>query len=91
MDAFEGELKIAMLRFAGITYATVGPQTLQDAQQRIPDKEAANHYAAQCKTLEGIWEAAYPHARLTEHRDAYRFLSQVYASITPTSGKDDRL
>src|SRR5699024_6589765 len=48
VDTFEAELKVAMLRFAGIDHTTIGPQTLQDAQERVP-REDADEFAAQFK------------------------------------------
>lgn len=90
IDIFEDEIDAAMLRFAGIDYEHVGAQTLMDAQARIPAKHEPA-FAAQFLTLEGIWEACAPHSRLQPHRAAYRFLSQVYASKQPSSGKDELL
>lgn len=90
IDIFEDEIARAMLRFAGIDYEHVGAQTLMDAQARIPAKDEAG-FAAQFLTLEGIWETCAPHSRLQPYRAAYRFLSQVYASKQPSSGKDELL
>lgn len=91
IDAFEAELKQALLRFTGIKYDSVGPQTLQDAHQRLPEATNKDDFAAQFLPLEAIWEACAPADRLLAHKPAYRFLSQVYASITPSSGADELL
>lgn len=91
IDAFEAELKVAMLRFAGIDYGKVGATTLSDAQNRLPDDASEDEFAAQFGMLEGIWEAVFPDTRLMAHSDEYRFLAKVYASIQPPGGKDDLL
>lgn len=91
LKAFREQLKTTMVRFAGINYATTGPQTLIDAQARMPDQEAEDDFATNFKMLQGIWEAIAPHDELAESRTQYRFLSQVYASIQPSRGSDDLL
>lgn len=83
VDQFEAELKVAMLRFAGIDHTNVTTQTLMDAQARFNDDQDQQEFAAQFQLLEGVWEAAWPHDRLRPLKPAYRFISQVYASITP--------
>lgn len=87
IDIFDAELDTAMVRFAGILIDPVGAQTLMDAQARIPAAHEAA-FAAQFLTLEGIWETCAPHPRLQPHQTTYRFLSQVYASKQPSTGKD---
>jgi type I restriction enzyme R subunit len=83
VDQFEAELKVAMLRFAGIDHTNVTTQTLMDAQARFNDENDQQEFAAQFQLLEGVWEAAWPHDRLRPLKPVYRFISQVYASITP--------
>lgn len=88
IDAFEAELRIAMLRFAGIDITTTSATTLIDAQGRLPDTASQDDFAAQFTMLAGIWETAHPHSRLTPHKHAYRFLAKVYASIQPPATKN---
>lgn len=84
VDQFESELKLAMTRFAGIDHAEVTTQTLMDAQARFNDDSDKQEFAVQFKLLEGIWETAWPLDRLRPMKAKYRFISQVYASITPS-------
>jgi type I restriction enzyme R subunit len=84
VDQFEAELKVAMTRFAGIDHSDVTTQTLMDAQARFNDASDRQDFAIQFRLLEGIWETAWPHERLRPLKAKYRFISQVYASITPT-------
>ncbi len=91
LDVFVSQLDHTMLRFSGIDVATPGPQTLMDAQARMPNKAAEDTFAADFQMLEGIWESLAPHERLQPYRAQYRFLAQVYASIAPTTPAADLL
>ncbi|WP_009883784.1 HsdR family type I site-specific deoxyribonuclease [Brevibacterium aurantiacum] len=91
LEQFHEQLKTTMVRFAGIDLSTTGPQTLIDAQARMPDQEAEDDFAANFQMLQGIWEAVAPNDELAASRSQYRFLSQVYASIQPSRGSDDLL
>lgn len=88
VDAFEAELAVALLRFAGIDPAATRSTTLLEAQKRLPDDAAREAFQGQFDMLAGIWETVYPDARLALHKTAYRFLSKVYASLQPSSSRD---
>lgn len=89
IEQFVAQLDQTMLRFAGIDTDKPGPQTLMDAQARMPRPEDEDHFIANFEMLEGIWETLAPHEGLHPHRGRYRFLSQVYASIQPTGSQND--
>ena len=89
IDLFETELKHAMLRFTGIDHVNVGATTLLEAQNRLPTEAAEDEFAGQFGMLEGIWETVFPDVRLLAHKDEYRFLAKVYASIQPPGGHED--
>lgn len=89
IEQFAEQLKHTMMRFSGIDVADTGPQTLIDAQARMPRREDEDDFAANFRMLEGIWEAIAPNDALYPCRDEYRFLSQVYSSIQPSRGSDD--
>lgn len=89
IEQFEAQLRHTMLRFSGININTPGPQTLIDAQARMPKQTDEDDFAANFRMLEGIWEAIAPHDALHHHRSEYRFLSQVYRSIQPSRGSDE--
>lgn len=90
LDVFESELAVAMTRFAGLDYTNVTTQTLMDAQLRVP-KDDRPAFSSQYLALHGIWESIAPNSRLDPHRAAYKFLSQIYASITPSGVRDQLL
>ncbi|MFX0538581.1 type I restriction endonuclease subunit R [Ornithinimicrobium sp. Y1847] len=91
IDTFRDQLRLTMLRFAGIDVIRVSPQTLIDAQARMPRPADEDDFAVNYGVLEGIWEALTPNDELAAHLDEYRFLSQVYASVQPSSGSKDML
>lgn len=91
LTKFRDQLKHTMVRFAGINVGAPDAQTLIDAQARMPDQSDEDDFAANYRMLQGIWEAIAPNDELLAHRDQYRFLSQVYASIQPSRGSDDLL
>lgn len=91
IEMFKGQLEHMMARFAGIDIDEPGPQTLMDAQARIPGQADQERFAADYAMLEGVWESLWPTEGLRPHRGAYRFLSQVYASLQPSPGEGEHL
>ncbi|MHC6223168.1 type I restriction endonuclease subunit R [Arthrobacter sp. MMS24-S77] len=91
LEQFEFEIANVLDRFAGIDRTTSGFEALQAAHDRIPDDKAMERFAAQYGMLQGIWEAAYPDLRLEAHRDDYKWLSKVYASVAPADDTRDLL
>lgn len=91
LEQFEIEIANVLDRFAGIDRESNGFEALQAAHDRLPDDKAMERFAAQFGMLQGIWEAAYPDLRLENHRADYKWLSKVYASVTPTDVTRDLL
>lgn len=91
LEQFAQQLKHTMVRFAGIDAGTPGPQTLIDAQARMPKSEDEDDFAVNFQMLQGIWEAIAPNDELHRHQGDYRFLSQVYSSIQPARASDQLL
>ncbi|MFP3361682.1 hypothetical protein R0K17_30715, partial [Planococcus sp. SIMBA_143] len=60
-------------------------------QARIPGQADQDRFAADYAMLEGGWESLWPTEGLRPHRGAYRFLSQVYASLQPSPGAGEHL
>jgi type I restriction enzyme, R subunit len=57
----------------------------------LPDERAKERFAAPFSAVEGIWEAIYPDLRLEAHREDYKWLSKVYASIKAIDTTDELL
>lgn len=91
IDQFEFELANTLDRFAGIDRTSVGFEALQAAHDRVPDVNAQERFAVQFGLLQGIWEAIWPDLRLEDHKDDYKWLSKVYASILPADTARDLL
>ncbi|HQZ33272.1 MAG TPA: HsdR family type I site-specific deoxyribonuclease [Ilumatobacteraceae bacterium] len=89
VDMFESEIGVAMVRFAGIDHERVTSATLLNSQERFSGEKDLAAFFAQFKLLEGVWESTWPHDRLLPWKSAYRFLSQVYATLAPSSGNAD--
>jgi type I restriction enzyme R subunit len=56
------------------------------AQECLPNNDVRDTFAAEFRVLTQVWEAISPDPFLLRFQDDYRWLSQVYASVQPTSG-----
>ena len=72
--------------FPGIDRSVQGYEGLIAAQQCLPNNEVRDNFAAEYSILNKIWEALSPDAVLTPFETDYRWLSQVYQSVQPSSG-----
>ena len=88
---FEVELANTLDRFVGIDRTSSSFEALQAAHDRVPDASAQERFAIQFGLLQGIWEAVWPDLRLETHKDDYKWLSKVYASILPSDSVRDLL
>ena len=88
IDTFETQLAQTLWGFSGLDRINVTVDTLIEAQARLKDPSHREVFVTHFGMLAGIWEACAPHDRLAKHRDDYRFLAKVYASITPSGGAD---
>lgn len=84
IDEFEEELETALDRFAGIDRTSSSFEALEAAHARIPNDSAKDRFFAQFGMVQGIWEALWPHERLEPHRDDYRWLAKICASVAPS-------
>lgn len=91
VEQFEEELANILDRFAGIDRTSGGFEALEAAHERVPDGRARDRFAVQFGLVQGIWEAVWPHEGLEPHRDDYKWLSKVYASIMPADTTRDLL
>jgi type I restriction enzyme, R subunit len=72
--------------FPGVDRSVGGYEGLMVAQQRLPNNETRDKFAAQYIVLGTIWEALSPDPCLTPYEKDYRWLTQVYESVKPPSG-----
>ncbi|MFM2058906.1 MAG: hypothetical protein RLY71_3291 [Pseudomonadota bacterium] len=72
--------------FAGCDRTLPGYQGLIAAQQCLPNNEVRDNFAAEYSVLNKIWDALSPDPVLGTHETDYKWLSQVYQSVQPSSG-----
>lgn len=72
--------------FAGVDRTIEGYEGLIAAQQCLPNNEVRDNFAAAYSLLNKLWEAISPDRILGEHERDYKWLSQVYQSVQPSSG-----
>lgn len=72
--------------FSGVDRAQTGYEGLIAAQQCLPNNTVRDNFAAEYSVLSKIWEALSPDAVLSPHEKDYKWLSQVYQSVQPSSG-----
>ena len=72
--------------FAGVDRTVGGYEGLMAAQERLPNNESRDRFAAEYSVLGRIWEALSPDPMLSAYEVDYRWLTQVYESVKPPSG-----
>lgn len=72
--------------FAGCDRSMQGYEGLIAAQQCLPNNEVRDNFAAEYSVLNKIWEALSPDTVLGPFEKDYKWLSQVYQSVQPSSG-----
>ena len=73
--------------FDGVDRTVEGYEGLLAAQEKLPDNETRDKFAAEFTLLSRVWEALSPDSCLTPHEVDYRWLGHVYESVKPASGK----
>jgi type I restriction enzyme R subunit len=72
--------------FPGVDRAQTGYEGLMAAQDCLPNNDVRDAFAAEYSVLGKLWEAISPDPMLAPYETDYRWLSQVYVSVQPTSG-----
>lgn len=80
-----------LAHFAPVDRSVVGFEGLQAAQNCINTNEKRDAFAKDFSSLSKLWEALSPDPVLNEHQKDYKWLSQVYTSVKPTSDDNGRL
>ena len=86
----KAELPAAMQQcltyFMGIDRTLTGYEGLIAAQSCLPNNDTRDAFAAAYKVLANIWETLSPDPILLPYETDYRWLSQIYISVQPTTG-----
>ena len=72
--------------FAGVDRTVEGYEGLIAAQQCLPNNVVRDNFAAEYSLLGKLWEAISPDPFLGQYEKDYKWLSQVYQSVQPSSG-----
>jgi type I restriction enzyme, R subunit len=72
--------------FPGADRTMAGYEGLMAAQDCLPNNDVRDAFAAEYSVLGKLWEAISPEPMLQQYEADYRWLSQVYVSVQPTSG-----
>ncbi|MCC6896863.1 MAG: HsdR family type I site-specific deoxyribonuclease [Anaerolineae bacterium] len=83
---FAPQVAKCLAYFPGVDRTVAGYEGLMAAQECLPDNDARDAFAAEYLVLALLWEALSPDPSLMRHKHDYRWLSQVYESVKPTSG-----
>ena len=85
-EKLPGILQKCLAFFPGVDRAQTGYEGLMAAQDCLPNNTVRDAFAAEYSVLGRLWEAVSPDPGLQPHETDYRWLSQVYVSVQPTSG-----
>lgn len=72
--------------FAGVDRTVEGYEGLIAAQQCLPNNAVRDNFAGEYSLLGKLWEAISPDPILGQYEKDYKWLSQVYQSVQPSSG-----
>ncbi|MET0087128.1 MAG: type I restriction endonuclease subunit R [Sedimenticola sp.] len=72
--------------FPGVDRTVGGYEGLIAAQDRLPNNEIRDAFAAEYSVLSRLWEALSPDPSLSPYENDFKWLSQVYESVKPPSG-----
>lgn len=90
-DKLPGQINLCLSHFSGVDRKIPGFEGLQNAQDCIGSNEKRDAFAKDFNMLSKLWEALSPDAVLNQYRKDYKWLSQVYTSVKPTSDDNGRL
>ena len=79
-------VQTCLVYFPGVDRSIGGYEGLIAPQDRLPDNDACDRFAADYSYLSRLWEAISPDPALTQYEPDYRWLTQVYESVKPSTG-----
>lgn len=85
-DRLPEAMQKCLTYFAGVDRSVEGYEGLIAAQQCLPNNEVRDNFAAEYSLLNKLWEAISPDPVLGDYEKDYKWLSQVYQSVQPSSG-----
>jgi type I restriction enzyme, R subunit len=83
---FPQAMQKCLAYFPGVDRSISGYEGLILAQQCLPNNDIRDGFAGDYSALSSLWEAISPDPILVPYEADYRWLSQVYVSVQPSSG-----
>jgi type I restriction enzyme R subunit len=90
-DKLPEVMEKCLAHFKGIDRTIAGFEGLQAAQDCLSSNMERDTFAKDFSALAKLWEALSPDAVLNEFNADYKWLSQVYTSVKPSSDDNGRL
>ncbi|MEW6419304.1 MAG: type I restriction endonuclease subunit R [Nitrospirota bacterium] len=90
-DKLPEAVQKCLAHFFNIDRSITGFEGLQAAQECINTNEKRDAFARDFSILSKLWEALSPDPVLNQYQKDYKWLSQVYTSVKPTSSDNGRL
>jgi len=72
--------------FPGVDRTLTGYEGLMAAQECLPNNEVRDAFGGAYSVLNKLWEAISPNPALIDLEVDYRWLTQIYTSVQPTTG-----
>lgn len=85
-DQLGGAVQKCLAFFPDVDRTRTGYEGLMAAQECLPNNDVRDAFAAEFNVLGKLWEAISPDPMLLTFEADYRWLTQVYNSVQPTSG-----
>jgi len=85
-DKLPAAMQKCLRYFPGVDRTIGGYEGLIAAQDCLPNNDTRDAFAADYSVVSKLWEALSPDPILEDYRDDYRWLSQVYESVKPSTG-----
>jgi len=85
-DRLPEAMQRCLVFFAGVDRTVEGYEGLIAAQQCLPNNDVRDNFAEAFSLLNKLWEAISPDPILGQYEKDYKWLSQVYQSVQPSSG-----
>ncbi len=85
-DKVPAAMQKCLAFFPGVDRTQDGYEGLMAAQECLPNNTVRDAFAAEYSVLGKIWEAVSPDPSLAAFNADYRWMSQVYVSVQPTTG-----
>src|SRR5439155_17750596 len=79
-------MQTCLAYFPGVDRTVAGYEGLIAAQNCLPDNDTRDAFAADFSYLGRLWEAVSPDPVLGQYETDYRWLTQVYESVKPSTG-----